>query len=61
MTQAQTTADLQRAPADLRHLLEGLAAQGISATLPTAGPLDAIPEPLLVRTSLSDAILRERA
>lgn len=60
VTQIQAAADLQSAPEDLRELLEGLAADGISATLPTAGPNDPLHEPLLVRTSLSAAIIEER-
>lgn len=60
VTQVQAAADLQGAPEDLRDLLEGLAAAGISATLPTAGPGDPLHEPLIVRTSLSAAIIEER-
>lgn len=60
VTQVQTAADLQSAPEDLRELLEALAAEGISATLPTAGPNDPLHEPLVVRTSLSAAIIEER-
>ncbi len=60
VTQIQATADLQSAPEDLRELLEALAAEGISATLPTAGPNDPLHEPLVVRTSLSAAIIEER-
>ena len=60
VTQIQATADLQSAPQDLRDLLEGLAAEGISATLPTAGPDDPLHDPLVVRTSLSAAIIEER-
>ena len=60
MSQVQITADLQSAPDDLRDLLEGLAAEGISATLPTVGPDDPLPEPLVVRTSLSAAVIEER-
>lgn len=48
------------APADLRDFLEALASEGISATLPTAGPNDPLPDPLAVRTSLSAAVLEER-
>lgn len=47
-------------PADLRDFLEALASEGISATLPTAGPNDPLPDPLAVRTSLSAAVLAER-
>lgn len=60
VTQIQATADLQSAPEDLRDLLEGLADDGISATLPTAGPDDPLHEPLVVRTSLSAAVIEER-
>lgn len=60
MTQIQAAADIQSAPEDLRDLLDALAAEGISATLPTAGPDDPLHEPLVVRTSLSAAILEER-
>lgn len=60
VTQIQAAADLQSAPEDLRELLEALAAEGISATLPTAGPNDPLHEPLVVRTSLSAAIIEER-
>lgn len=60
MSQVQITADLTRAPADLREFLEGLAADGISATLPTVGPQDPVPDPLVVRASLSTAIVEER-
>ena len=60
VTQVQAAADLQSAPEDLRDLLEGLAAEGISATLPTAGPNDPLHDPLVVRTSLSAAIIEER-
>jgi hypothetical protein len=60
MSQIQISADLQGAPEDLRELLEGLAAEGISATLPNVGPHDPLPEPLAVRTSLSAAIIEER-
>jgi hypothetical protein len=60
VTQIQAAADLQSAPEDLHDLLEGLAADGISATLPTAGPNDPLHEPLIVRTSLSAAIIEER-
>lgn len=60
MTQIQAAADLQSAPEDLRDLLEALAAEGISATLPTAGPNDPLHDPLVIRTSLSSAILEER-
>jgi hypothetical protein len=60
MTQFQVAADLQSAPEDLRDLLDGLAADGISATLPTAGPNDPLHDPLVVRTSLSAAIIEER-
>jgi hypothetical protein len=60
VTQIQAAANLQSAPEDLRDLLEGLAAEGISATLPTAGPDDPLHDPLVVRTSLSAAIIEER-
>jgi hypothetical protein len=61
MTHIQTAAaDLQGAPPDLRELLEGLAADGISATLPNVGPDDPLHDPLVVRTSLSAAIIEER-
>jgi hypothetical protein len=60
VTQIQVTADLQSAPEDLRDLLEGLAADGISATLPTAGPDHPLHDPLVVRTSLSAAVIEER-
>jgi hypothetical protein len=60
VTQIQAAADLHGAPADLRDLLEGLAADGISATLPNAGPNDPLRDPLVVRTSLSAAIIDER-
>jgi hypothetical protein len=60
VSQLQITADLQGAPEDLRGLLEGLAAEGITASLPTAGPHDPLPEPLAVHTSLSTAIIEER-
>ena len=60
VTQIQAEANLQSAPEDLRDLLEGLAADGIAATLPTAGPNDPLHEPLVVRTSLSAAIMEER-
>jgi hypothetical protein len=60
VTQIQAAVDLQSAPEDLRELLEALAAEGISATLPTAGPDDPLHEPLVVRTSLSAAIIEER-
>ena len=51
---------LVTSPADLRDFLEALASQGVSATLPTAGPNDPLPDPLAVRTSLSAAVLEER-
>ncbi|MBW3570219.1 MAG: hypothetical protein KY467_03860 [Gemmatimonadetes bacterium] len=60
MSHVQITADLRGAPVDLRDLLEGLAADGITATLPTVGPDDPLPDPLVVRTSLSAAIIEER-
>jgi len=60
MTQIQAAADVQGAPPDLRELLEGLAADGISATLPNVGPNDPLHDPLVVRTSLSAAIIEER-
>ncbi len=60
VTQIQPAADLQGAPEDLRDLLEGLAADGITVALPTAGPDDALRDPLVVRTSLSAAIIEER-
>ncbi len=47
-------------PADLRYFLEALASAGISATLPTAGPDDLLPDPLSLRTSLTAAVLQER-
>jgi hypothetical protein len=61
VTQIQAAADLQGAPpADLRELLDGLAAKGISATLPNVGPNDPLHDPLVVRTSLSAGIMEER-
>jgi hypothetical protein len=60
VTEIQAAVNVQGAPEDLRDLLEGLAADGISATLPTAGPNDPLHEPLVVRTSLSAAITEER-
>ena len=60
MTQIHAVTDLQSAPEDLRDLLEALAADGISGTLPTAGPNDPLHEPLVVRTSLSATIIEER-
>lgn len=60
MTQIQAAADLQGASPDLRELLEGLAADGISATLPNVGPNDPLHDPIIVRTSLSAAISEER-
>lgn len=59
MTQNRS-GDPQGVPADLRKLLEGLAAEGISATLPNATAADPLPEPLVVRTSLSSAVIEER-
>lgn len=59
-TQIPAVADLQDVPEDLRELIKGLAADGIYATLPTAGPEDELPMPLSVRTSLSSAIIEER-
>ena len=47
-------------PPDLHVLAERLAAAGISVTLPIAGPEDELPEPLVIRTSLSTAIIEER-
>ncbi len=55
-----TPLGLADAPADLRDFLEALASEGISATLPTAGPDNPLPDPLAVRTSLTAAVLEER-
>lgn len=63
MRQLQTAAvppDLDDAPADLRDFLEALASEGISASLPSVGPDNILPEPLAVRTSLSAAIVDAR-
>lgn len=52
--------DLRHLPDDLRKFIERLAANGIRATPPYIGADNPLPEPLRLRTSLSDAILEER-
>ncbi len=58
---APTPSGLEDAPADLRDFVEALASEGVVASLPTVGAHDALPEPLVARTSLSAAIIEDRA
>lgn len=60
MSLEDVSADEQDPAWDLHVLAARLAAAGISVTLPTAGPEDEFPEPMVVRTSLSAAIIEER-
>ncbi|HEX8391661.1 MAG TPA: hypothetical protein VF665_04810 [Longimicrobium sp.] len=63
MPQPQTarySPDLDDAPDDLRDFLTALAAEGIAATQPNAGPGDPILDPLRLQTTLSDAVIEER-
>ena len=52
--------DLSNAPDELREFVERLAAAGITVRLPTVRPDTPLPEPLWLRTSLSEAIIEER-
>jgi hypothetical protein len=52
--------DLSNVPDELRELVEGLAADGITVRLATVGPDTPLWEPLRLRTSLSEAIIEER-
>ena len=58
---APTPPELEGAPADLRDFVEALASEGVVASLPSVGADDILPEPLIARTSLSAAIIEERA
>lgn len=52
--------DLSNVSDELRELVEGLAADGITVRLATVGPDTPLWEPLRLRTSLSEAIIEER-
>lgn len=52
--------ELNDVPEDLRDFLSALAGEGITATLPNAGPETPLLDPLRVQTTLSDAVIEAR-